>query len=105
MFVPVGRPPRRRARCLGCGARERLPQRWPINTFRCETCEDPPATDLADRVAHVGAPDHKRHDGRDLTDRLASVGFSTGIFRMPPRHEVWFGVRRDERITIARKPE
>jgi hypothetical protein len=62
-------------------------------------------TDPADPVARFNARDHKRHDGLDGTDRFSSIGLSIGILRMPPDQEVRFGPRRDEWITIARKPE
>jgi hypothetical protein len=76
----------------------------PINASRQETYENPAITDPADRALHFSAPDHRRYYGLDFTDRLAGVGFVTEIFRMRPDQEVYYGLLRDEWITIAHKP-
>jgi SAM-dependent methyltransferase len=76
----------------------------PINTSRHDTYENAAIIDPAERVLHFSAPDHKRYYGLDFAERLASVGFTTEIFRMPPDQEVRYGLLRDEWITIAHKP-
>ncbi len=76
----------------------------PINASRQDTYENPAITDPADRALHFSAPDHRRYYGLDFADRLAGVGFIAETFRMRPDQEVYYGLLRDEWITIARKP-
>jgi len=76
----------------------------PINASRRETYENPLVTTKAERFAHFSAEDHIRYYGLDFADRLASVGFVVGTFRLPPEQEVRYGLLRDEWLTIARKP-
>ena len=77
----------------------------PINASRQETYENAAATDAAHRFAHFSAEDHVRHYGLDFATRLEAAGFTTSIFRMSPEEEVRYGLRRDEWITIAHKPD
>jgi hypothetical protein len=76
----------------------------PINMSRHDTYENPLIRTPAERVAHFGAEDHKRYYGLDFAERLAAQGFAVETFRLPPEHEVKYGLLRDEWITIARKP-
>ena len=76
----------------------------PLNASRQETYENAGAHGTAERFAHFSAEDHKRYYGLDFSDRLAGVGFTTSIFRLPPEVEVRYGLQRDEWLTIATKP-
>ena len=76
----------------------------PINASRSQTYENADVVGAAQRFAHFSANDHVRYYGLDFATRLEAVGFSTSIFRMSPDEEVRYGLRRDEWITIARKP-
>ena len=77
----------------------------PINASRQETYESAAVTNAAHRFAHFSADDHVRQYGLDFATRLEAAGFSTSIFRMSPDEEVRYGLRRDEWITIAHKPD
>lgn len=76
----------------------------PINASRQDTYESAAITDPADRALHFSAPDHRRYYGLDFADRLAGVGFVVETFRIRPDQEVYYGLLRDEWITIAHKP-
>ncbi len=77
----------------------------PLNASRHETYENPAIHGTAERFAHFSAEDHIRYYGLDFTDRLASVGFATSAFRLPPEDEVRYGLQRDEWLTVATKPK
>jgi SAM-dependent methyltransferase len=77
----------------------------PLNASRQETYENAAVTDAAHRFAHFSADDHVRYYGLDFASRLETAGFRTSVFRMSPDEEVRYGLRRDEWITIARKPD
>lgn len=76
----------------------------PLNASRHETYENTAIHGTAERFAHFSAEDHIRYYGLDFTDRLASVGFATSVFRLPPEDEVAYGLQRDEWLTVATKP-
>jgi hypothetical protein len=77
----------------------------PVNTSRQTTYENPTITDSAERHAHFSAANHVRYYGLDFSDRLAEAGFVVETFRLPPSEEVRYGLRRDEWLYVARKPE
>lgn len=74
-----------------------------------DTFEDPSIVSPKDREAKYGNADHVRYYGyQDFSDRLTQAGFQVTIERFG--HELSdsavreFGLDRDERIYIARKP-
>lgn len=77
----------------------------PINPTRQQTYENPAVVTKAERHAHFGEDDHVRYYGLDFADRLAVAGFAIEIYRVSPAEEVRYGLRRDEWLYIARRPD
>lgn len=77
----------------------------PINPTRQQTYENPAVVTKAERHAHFGEDDHVRYYGLDFADRLAAAGFAIEIYRVSPAEEVRYGLRRDEWLYIARRPD
>lgn len=75
--------------------------------FDGPTIEDPSITDPDERARVFGERGHVRFYGKDLGDRLASVGFQVDLdlaADLPAEVATRFGLRDDENIFRCRKP-
>jgi hypothetical protein len=76
----------------------------PIEEGWDETYEDPTIVSRRDRLLHFGQEDHVRFYGRDIRDRLASVGFSVDEWTAREPNVTRYGLHRGEKIFLCQKP-
>lgn len=78
-----------------------VPQNW----ARDATYENPQVTTREGRYAHYHDESHVRFYGRDFPERVAAAGFAVESWRMPPEEEPRYGLRIDDVLWVARKPQ
>ena len=75
----------------------------PVIEGWAKTYENPSVTSREGRVAHFGQSDHVRYYGSDLRDRITSAGFMLEEFTAEEPKVLRYGLRRGEKVFIARK--
>lgn len=67
------------------------------------TYENARVSNPVQRRVHFGQEDHKRFYGRDFAARLERVGLAVDVFQVDPPSEIAFGLRRGDRLFVARR--
>ncbi len=76
----------------------------PQNFSRQDTYEDAAVQGPAQAFAHYGDPLHVRLYGRDFAQRVSAAGFMVQPWRLEPKEEVYYGLRRDDVLYVCCKP-
>ena len=68
-----------------------------------KTYENVWVSNPVERRVHFGQEDHRRYYGRDFVTRLERAGLAVEAFQVDPPSEIDFGLRRGDRLFLARR--